>query len=135
MGAHRASWICIPRRLSSLTKGLTGDWQRAAPMGADLRRKYRVVSSLLLPPPQQLKSWCAIAANGGRRDSLGCSPRYNCTGHIHLQNGCGKGNNTEINSWYSLLQNIKEKLMKCLRWDHYKNPKFINWYHINWGKD
>lgn len=87
-----------------------------------------------LPPPPgcwQLKSWCAIATNQVRRDSLECSPRYNCTGHVHFQNCYEKGNNTEINSWYSLLQNIKENLMECLRWDHYKNPKFINWYHIH----
>lgn len=55
--------------------------------------------------------------------------------HVHPQNCNGKGNHAEINSWYSLLQNIKENLMKCLRWDHYKNPEFINWYHIHWGKN
>lgn len=75
------------------------------------------------------------AINWVRRDSLECSPRCNCTGHIHIQNCCGKGNNTEINSWYSLLQDTKENLMKSLRWDHYRIPKFINWRPIHRGKD
>lgn len=35
-----AHGICIPRRLSFLAKGLTSDWQCAASMCADFRRKY-----------------------------------------------------------------------------------------------